>query len=108
MMARNNYFRTPNAEFLVFFDDSSVASTALAYKLVTDATRDRYWCGASAQSWSVDKKDGADRRRSVAKTERADRGLTWAYEITKYPQSATFLRPCARTTRVPGPPNRHG
>jgi len=41
MMPRNNYFRTPNAEFLVFFDDSSVASTALAYKLVTDATRDR-------------------------------------------------------------------
>jgi len=37
----NNYFRTPNAEFIVFFDDGSVANTALAYKLVTDATRGR-------------------------------------------------------------------
>jgi len=41
MMTRNNYSRTPNAESLVFFDNSSVASTALAYKLVTDATRGR-------------------------------------------------------------------
>lgn len=40
-MPTNNYFRTPNAEFIVFFDDRSVANTALAYKRVTDATRGR-------------------------------------------------------------------
>jgi len=73
MMTRNNYFRTPNAEFRLF-DDSSVASTALAYKLVTTQQGQDIGVERAAQSWSVDKKDGADRRRSVAKTERAIEG----------------------------------
>jgi len=62
----------------------------------------------AAQSGPWTKKTGLIARRSVAKTERADRGLTWAYEITKYPQSATFFGHAHARPRVPGPPNRHG
>jgi len=40
--------------------------------------------------------------------ERADRGLTWAYEITKYPQSATFLRHAHARPRVPVLPTGTG